>query len=209
MRQNNRDCKIVQDLLPNYIENLTDSVTNEYIEEHIATCEQCAKMLKNMNGEIKLEQINQDKEIKYLKTVRKRVKRTIAIVSLCIIIIAACTVGYVHNKSKLQITNYTFLRTEFILPEKGTQDGNIYGTIIAVIDENGKCKSARMIYKGYDEEELKKRYEMYKTRDYLDTNLQIINNEVHFNINLWNGYTKEEVKKYWKMEYPIKVIEDI
>lgn len=209
MKQNNRDCKIVQDLLPNYIENLTDEVTNEYIEEHIATCEECAKVLKNMNGEMKLEQINQDKEIKYLKAIRRRVKRTIAIVSLLVIIIASCVVGYVYNKSKLQITNYTFLRTEFSSPEKGTKDGNIYGTIIAVIDENGKCKSTRMIYKGYEDEEMNKKYEMYKTKDYLDTNLQIINNELHLNVNMWNGYTKEELKNYWKTKYLVEYIEEI
>ena len=33
MKTNNRDCKIVQDLLPNYIENLTDEITNEYLKE--------------------------------------------------------------------------------------------------------------------------------------------------------------------------------
>ena len=29
------ECKIVQDLLPNYIENLTNEETNKYIEEHL------------------------------------------------------------------------------------------------------------------------------------------------------------------------------
>ena len=34
----NRDCKIVQDLLPNYIDKLTSSESNEYIDEHIKSC---------------------------------------------------------------------------------------------------------------------------------------------------------------------------
>ena len=33
-----RDCKIVQDLLPNYIENLTNEETNHFIEEHLKEC---------------------------------------------------------------------------------------------------------------------------------------------------------------------------
>ena len=34
----NKDCKIVQDLLPNYIEKLTNEETNKYIEEHLNEC---------------------------------------------------------------------------------------------------------------------------------------------------------------------------
>ena len=30
-----RECKIVQDLLPNYVDGLTNEETNKYIEEHI------------------------------------------------------------------------------------------------------------------------------------------------------------------------------
>ena len=193
MKQNKRDCKIVQDLLPNYIENLTDEVTNQYIEEHIAGCEECAEVLKNMNGEIKLEQINQDKEIKYLKTIRRRVKTTIAIVSLLVIIIASCVTLYIRQKSQLQITNYTFLRAEFVSQEEGTIDGNVYGTLVAVIDEKGKCKSVRMIYKGYNEKELKEKYEMIKCENYQDANLKLINDELHFNVNIWNGEEVEEL----------------
>ena len=59
MKQN-RDCKIVQDLLPTYIESLTNEVTNEFIEEHIARCPECAQVLKDMNGDLQLEKINQD-----------------------------------------------------------------------------------------------------------------------------------------------------
>ena len=30
-----KECKVVQDLLPNYIEGLTTKETNEFIEEHL------------------------------------------------------------------------------------------------------------------------------------------------------------------------------
>ena len=50
---NKRDCKIVQDLLPNYIEKLTDEETNKYIEEHIKECEECKNVLENMKKDIK------------------------------------------------------------------------------------------------------------------------------------------------------------
>ena len=48
-----RDCKIVQDLLPNYIENLTNEETNRFIEEHLKECPECQKVLENMKKELK------------------------------------------------------------------------------------------------------------------------------------------------------------
>lgn len=209
MKQVNRDCKIVQDLLPNYIEGLTDEVTNQYIEEHIATCSECTNVLKAMQGDISVEEFDQEKEINYLKGIRKRVKRTIAIVSLLVVIIAVGIVLYVSQKSKLQITNYTFLRAEFVLEEEGTIDGNVYGTLIAVIDEKGKCKSVRVIHKGYTESVLQEKYELIKKGDYNYSNVKLANDEIHYNINTWNTYTREEIKNYWKVEFNIEQIEEI
>ena len=47
-----RNCKIVQDLLPNYIEHLTNEETNKYIEEHLTNCEDCKKIYENMKKEL-------------------------------------------------------------------------------------------------------------------------------------------------------------
>ena len=41
-------CKIVQDLLPNYIEKSTDEETNKFIEEHINSCEKCNKLYNDL-----------------------------------------------------------------------------------------------------------------------------------------------------------------
>jgi len=45
-------CKIVQDLLPNYIEGLTSDVTNTSIEEHLSSCDACKKVLMIMTKEV-------------------------------------------------------------------------------------------------------------------------------------------------------------
>lgn len=94
MEQNKRECKIVQDLLPNYVENLTDEVTNEYIQEHIKTCDECRKALESVNTDIQVEELNQDREIKYLKKVRSKIRRTIMFALLIIVIVASCAIWY-------------------------------------------------------------------------------------------------------------------
>lgn len=159
-QNNKRDCKIVRDLLPNYIEKLTDEVTNEFIEEHIASCEECRRALHDMNGEVEIEEFDQDEEINYLKKINTKVKMTIAVVSLIVIIIASCVSIYIYNKNKIQVNNYTFLRAECVREdEEWAIDGKIYRTFIAVIDEKGKCKSVRVVERGYIEKNLKDRYQ--------------------------------------------------
>ena len=55
-----KSCKIVQDLLPNYIEKLTNDETNKFVELHLNECEECKKVYNNMKKELepKTEQID-------------------------------------------------------------------------------------------------------------------------------------------------------
>lgn len=208
MKEENRDCKIVQDLLPNYLENLTSEVTNEFIEQHIAKCPECKKVFNNMSGEIEVEEINQDKEINYLKGIRKRVKRTITIVSLIVIIIASCIVCYIYNQSRIQVNNYTFLRASYVREDQEDSiDGNIYGSLIAVFDEKDICKSVRVVQEGYTEEAINNLQEKLKTNSH--TNIKSNFKSISYNINTWNGETKEQVKEYLLNNYNIEILEEI
>ena len=79
-----KECKIIQDILPNYADKITSEETNEFIEEHIKECEECNKKLKSMNKEINdIETLEQKEEIKYLKGFKKR-KRLIIVMSILI-----------------------------------------------------------------------------------------------------------------------------
>ena len=46
-----KECKIIQDLLPNYVEKLTNEETNTYIAEHLSQCEDCKKISDSMKIE--------------------------------------------------------------------------------------------------------------------------------------------------------------
>lgn len=208
MKQN-RDCKIVQDLLPTYIENLTNEVTNEFIEEHIAKCQECAQVFKDMNGDLKLEKINQDYEINYLKKLKLKWVQSISIIGIVVVIIAFGVIMYINRKSQMQIRNYTFLRAETVMDDEDGENGQIEVTLMAVIDEQRKCKSVRVVYKGYTTQSIREKYENYCILPQEVTNPQMIDNEIHVNLNEWNGKTIEEVKNYWQKNYEVKTIEEI
>ena len=55
-----KDCVIVQDLLPNYIENLTNEETNKYIEEHLKGCTECKTVFENMKKKVDLTDEKKD-----------------------------------------------------------------------------------------------------------------------------------------------------
>ncbi len=83
-------CELVQDLLPNYIENLTGEKSTELIKAHLETCEDCRKVYRSMTGEEEAAGLDESskkvvperKEIDFLKKNRRRNRR---IVIACIL----------------------------------------------------------------------------------------------------------------------------
>lgn len=88
-----RDCKIVQDLLPNYVEKLTDEETNKYIEEHLDECTECKKILENIQKDLEINSAKrEEREIKYIKKYSNKM-RVLKIILLVILAIFLITTG--------------------------------------------------------------------------------------------------------------------
>ena len=83
-----KDCKIVQDLLPNFIDKLTSNETNQYIEEHINDCKDCKKILDAMQKDIQIEGKKlEKKKVKYIKKYNRRLKiLKISLVSIILVL---------------------------------------------------------------------------------------------------------------------------
>ena len=64
------DCRIVQDLLPLYVDGLTCEYTNQEIEAHMAECSECAELLKRM--QIPEKHIAEEAQVNYMKKIQKR-----------------------------------------------------------------------------------------------------------------------------------------
>ncbi len=86
-------CKIVTDLLPNYIENLTSEDTNKFIQEHLNTCEECKKVYSEMKSDIQ-ENIENTEIVKKIKTYKRK---TLAIKLVILIILIAILFPIIKN----------------------------------------------------------------------------------------------------------------
>ena len=81
--ENKVKCKIVQDLLPNYIDKLTSEETNSFVEKHLEECTECTEIIENMkkNFEKGKNEVTQ-KTIKYAKKYKQKVKHLWLIILL-------------------------------------------------------------------------------------------------------------------------------
>lgn len=136
------NCMIVQDLLPNYIEKLTSDVTNQAIEEHISTCEQCNELLNIMSAEITTKKTAPKRELKFLKKIK--LTRLIAAMS-CILLalifsymLYASEYEFTSDKKVLSnaITEYTSHGRNKVADAYVLETKEIDGVLIAFFKDN-------------------------------------------------------------------------
>lgn len=87
-----KECKIVQDLIPNYLEKVTTEETNEFIKEHIEGCKECKDVYLAMKHDLKINVIDTEETINYMKRFKTKLK-ILRNVLLIIIVIFAIIVG--------------------------------------------------------------------------------------------------------------------
>lgn len=171
-----RDCKIVQDLLPNYIEKLTKEETNKYIEEHLKDCDECKKVLKNMKKELKADSEKRDqREVKYIKKFSNKLK-TLKVIIVIVLVIALAVMTYYYFYMKDGYVKATTQMIEMVL--EGMYPDTFYATIEEISDP-GVYGIKTIKIKGLNINDINHRGEYY-----FDVPLDNIPD--NFKIN-WNG----------------------
>ena len=81
--RNNLDCCVVRDLLPAYLEGLTEEETSAQVRAHLEDCENCRELEKDMRAQVPLEKAPKG-TLKFLK----RVKRTRLLAAVLSVVVA-------------------------------------------------------------------------------------------------------------------------
>ncbi|WP_253198396.1 zf-HC2 domain-containing protein [Clostridium gasigenes] len=71
MMKNNISCQIIQDLLPNYIDDILSNESKELVRDHLKECVCCKKEWENMNTLIDVVPV-EERKIDYLKGISKK-----------------------------------------------------------------------------------------------------------------------------------------
>ena len=169
MKEKN-DCKIVQDLLPNYIEKLTSKETNAYIEEHINGCKECQKILDAMQKDIQLQEKKlEKKKVKYIKKYNHKL-RILKTTLLSIILILVVLFMAFPGRNMIIIAS---LQDKF--KEYEQQSDNVY---IKVLE--------------YDDSNLQLTYENY----YKDNMIKYVMTNLDADIKVTQYFYPNEIKEF-------------
>ena len=173
------NCKIVQDLLPNYIEKLTSKETNLFIENHLKECHECNEILDNMQKTLKVKgQKSDGREVKYIKKVRNKIKLLEAI----IVIVLAISLGvaiyycyYFQDYSKRLEERMTEVGTQmYEVLSENMYPNTFYGTI-EKIENTGIINNMRVT--------IKTEKENSEQELYFDVNMENIGNNFKIRMN--------------------------
>ncbi len=88
-------CKIVQDLLPSYIEGLTAKETNAFVSAHLSECAPCRDAHRAMTGQTDPRETEGRRLVNAIARARKRRRRIVwGVVALALVILAVCLLPY-------------------------------------------------------------------------------------------------------------------
>lgn len=77
-----KNCEIIKDLLPLYLDKVCSKESSALVEEHLHTCKECQNYLESLKGNVKVDNKIEKKSIKdFAKKINCRI---IMIVALCI-----------------------------------------------------------------------------------------------------------------------------
>lgn len=87
MKQNKLDCCVVRDLLPSYIEDLTEPETSRQVAEHLSDCADCRTREQQMRAQLPIQPVSK-KSLRFLKRARhNRMLSALCAVLLTLLII--------------------------------------------------------------------------------------------------------------------------
>ena len=122
--KNDLTCAVVRDLLPSYIEGLTEEETNEAVERHLESCPRCRGRHDAMRIDAQADTL-EEKEVDYLKEVNRQGKRRTARAVVLVLVI----VGLLFGGMALEL---------FVVGDEATSEGMSWS-----IQEDGNSLNVR------------------------------------------------------------------
>ena len=85
--KNDLSCEVVRDLLPSYLDGVASGETKAAVERHMEECPDCRETLRRMKEPESVAQ-PEEKEIDYLKKVRRRNSRKVTVIVSVVVLLA-------------------------------------------------------------------------------------------------------------------------
>ena len=158
-----KDCNLVIDLLPSYIDKLTSDESNKFVEKHLAECEECQQIYKNMLSQFHSKDCsNETKQIDFFKKIKNKINFLQAIIIIIVLVFMAVflkkniIINNIENKAgKINYNNYSKVMIEstekYILKTEYYQNDNNFLTISTKLNTDGITKTISYNFNGKSE----------------------------------------------------------
>ncbi len=93
------DCRIIEDLLPLYIDGLTSTYTNQAIEAHLKECPACTQRLEHMKEPDEIAEV-EEREVDFMRKIRRSMMKWKAVTGFVLVfLILSCVAVYmIHDR---------------------------------------------------------------------------------------------------------------
>lgn len=110
MSEHKLDCCVVRDLLPSYVEELTEPETAAQVKEHLAGCPDCRKVEESMRSGLSAVERAPKPSLTFLK----RVKRTRLIAAVLTVVLALWCIWWLYDTQAYHYPNTEAGRLEAV-----------------------------------------------------------------------------------------------
>lgn len=163
--KNKKECNLVKDLLPNYLEKLTNADTNEFIENHIKTCNECSNLFEHYKNTDKTNNndkifINYAKKFNLKFNILKWIILIILLIFILVIFNKIIIINSLISKSRNYEESinyysryYQYTNNEIIIIDSYNYNNIYFRTLKNIDKSSGNIKST--IKEFYDGEKTK------------------------------------------------------
>jgi hypothetical protein len=106
-----KQCEVIQDLLPLYIDNVCSEESRRMVSEHLESCDECKSLYDNMIESVKqdLEEPKLDSQQAFSAINRKWKMKKISIISISVVLTALVVfIGYMIVQNVSSVHDYFF-----------------------------------------------------------------------------------------------------
>lgn len=100
----NKECDIIKDLLPSYVDEICSEASKEWIEEHLKSCGECkrtAEMLKHT--ELSAKRLEQESLDAGRKVIRQNLRRSVLNFGLCLLLVVLMAFIFSNNRDQVPL----------------------------------------------------------------------------------------------------------
>lgn len=87
--KNDTTCSLVQDVLPSYIDGLTNEKTNQFVCEHVRTCEKCRRVYDAMNTKATPAELHAQELVRTMIREKRQMRLLAGLAGILVLLIAA------------------------------------------------------------------------------------------------------------------------